>query len=103
MLEGWRGEHAAAADQARAELTRAVELAGPPEAVLQIRGVAATALGYLAAAGDLEAARGWHAQALKAARSSVDAPIIGQALTGLADLALREADPDRAAELRPGC
>jgi hypothetical protein len=66
----------------------------------QIRAMAATGLGYLAAAdGDLAAARGWHAKALETARSSSDAPVIAQALTGLADLALREDDPDRAAEL----
>jgi predicted ATPase/DNA-binding SARP family transcriptional activator len=85
---------------ARAELTRAAELGGPPDVVLQLRALSATSLGYLAAAaGDLEAARGWHVQALEAAMSSADAPIIGQTLTGLADLALREADPGRAAEL----
>jgi len=85
---------------ARAELTRASELGGPPEVVLQLRALSATSLGYLAAAsGDLAAARGWHVQALEAAMSSADAPIIGQTLTGLADLALREDDPGRAAEL----
>jgi predicted ATPase/DNA-binding SARP family transcriptional activator len=85
---------------ARAELTRAAELGGPPDVVLQLRALSATSLGYLAAAaGDLEAARGWHVQALEAAMSSADAPIIGQTLTGLADLALREGDPGRAAEL----
>ena len=62
--------------------------------------LAAYTAGDLAAAGgDLAAARRWHAQALEAARSSVDAPVIAQALTGLADLALREADPGHAAEL----
>jgi len=87
-------------DVARAELTRASELGGPPEVVLQLRALSATSLGYLdAARGDLEAARGWHVQALEAAMSSADAPVIGQALTGLADLALREDDPGRAAEL----
>jgi predicted ATPase/DNA-binding SARP family transcriptional activator len=87
-------------EAARAELTRAAELGGPPEVVLQLRALSATSLGYLAAAaGDLEAARGWHVQALEAAMSSADAPIIGQTLTGLADLALREDDPGRAAEL----
>jgi hypothetical protein len=62
--------------------------------------VAATGLGYLAAAeGDLDAARDWHAQALAAARFSADAPVIAEALAGLADLALREGAPERAAEL----
>ena len=76
------------------------QLASPPNVAQQIRAVAATGLGYLAGAdGDLDAARDWHAQALAAARSSADAPVIAEALTGLADLALREADPERAAEL----
>jgi predicted ATPase/DNA-binding SARP family transcriptional activator len=87
-------------DVARAELLRAVQLASSVTAAQQIRVLAATGLGYLAAAaGDLDAARGWHAQALAAARSSADAPVMAQALVGLADLALREADPERAAEL----
>jgi len=67
---------------------------------LQIRAVAATALGYLAGAeGDLDAARRWHAEALDIARSAADAPIIAQALAGLADLALREGDPAWSATL----
>jgi predicted ATPase/DNA-binding SARP family transcriptional activator len=85
---------------ARAELTRALNMGGPPEVAQQLRALAATGLGYLAAAdGDLEAARARHVQAMEVARLSADAPVIGQALTGLADLALREADPGRAAEL----
>jgi len=87
-------------EAARAHLLRAMELASHVNVALQIRAVAATALGYLAGAeGDLDAARDWHDQALAAARSSADAPVIAEALTGLADLALREADPERAAEL----
>jgi predicted ATPase/DNA-binding SARP family transcriptional activator len=85
---------------ARAALIRAVELGGPPEIAQQLRAVAATSLGYLAGAeGNLDEARGWHARALEVARSSADAPVIALALTGLADLALREADPDQAARL----
>ena len=85
---------------ARAALTRAMELASSSSAVQQIRALTATGLGYLAGAeGDLYAARRWHAEALQAARSSTDAPVIAQTLTGLADLALREGDPERAAEL----
>ena len=62
--------------------------------------MAATGLGYLAGAeGDLDAARDWHAQALAAARSTADAPVIAATLAGLADLALREGDPERTAEL----
>jgi ATP/maltotriose-dependent transcriptional regulator MalT len=85
---------------ARAALLRAVHLARPPEVAQQMRAVASTGLGYLAGAeGDLEAARDWHARALAAARASADAPVIAEALAGLADLALRENRPDRAAEL----
>jgi len=66
----------------------------------QIYAITATSLGYLAGTeGDLDAARDWHAKALDAARSSVDAPIIAQTLVGLADLALREDDPARSATL----
>ena len=87
-------------EAARAALVRAAQLATSPEESQQIRAVAATGLGYLAAAeGDLDAARDWHAQALAAARFSADAPVIAEALAGLADLALRESDPERAAEL----
>jgi predicted ATPase/DNA-binding SARP family transcriptional activator len=87
-------------EAARGALIRAGELGGPLDVALQIRALAATSLGYLAGAeGDLEAARGWHVRALEVARSSADAPAIAQTLTGLADLALREADPARAAEL----
>jgi tetratricopeptide (TPR) repeat protein len=90
------GEH----DAARTALVRAAELAAPRHVPPQLRAVTATGLGYLSAAdGDLDAARGWHAQALAAARSSADAPVIAQALVGLADLALREGRPERAAEL----
>ena len=84
-------------DDARAALRRAVEQGGPPD-IAQRPG--RHRLGYLSAAdGDLETARRWHAQALDTARSSSDAPVIAQALTAIADLALREDDPERAAEL----
>jgi hypothetical protein len=66
----------------------------------QIRAVAATGRGTLAGAeGDLHEARDWHNHALATARFSADAPVIAGALVGLADLALREDDPERAAEL----
>jgi predicted ATPase len=87
-------------EAAREALLRAVHLAVPTEVAQQLRAVAATGLGYLAGAeGDLTAARDWHTQALAAARFSADAPVIAGALAGLADLALREEDPERAAEL----
>ncbi len=87
-------------DAARAELLRAVELTGSASMERHLYAKVASGLGYLAgAAGDLAAARGWHAEALAAARLTADAPVIGAVLIGLADLALREADPGRAAEL----
>jgi predicted ATPase/DNA-binding SARP family transcriptional activator len=90
------GEPAAA----RAHLLRAMELSSHVNVALQIRAIAATSLGYLAGAeGDLEEARRWHAEALDIARSAADAPVIATALTGLADLALREADPAWSATL----
>ena len=89
-----------APEAAREALVRAVRLASPPNAPQQIQAVAATGLGYLAGAeGDLDAARDWHTRALEAARAAADAPVIAEALAGLADLALREADPEHAAEL----
>jgi predicted ATPase len=87
-------------EEAREALLRAVDLATPAEVAQQIRAVAATALGYLAGAeGDLDAARDWHHHALSAARFTADAPVIAGTLAGLADLALREGDAERAAEL----
>jgi predicted ATPase/DNA-binding SARP family transcriptional activator len=87
-------------DAARAELLRAVELTGSVSMERQMYAKVASGLGYLAgAAGDLAAARGWHAEALAAARLTADAPVIGAVLIGLADLALYEAEPGRAAEL----
>ncbi len=83
-------------DAAHDALDRAIACAS----ARQIYAITATSLGYLAGAeGNLDAARDWHAKALEAARSSVDAPIIAQALVGLADLALREDDPPRSATL----
>jgi hypothetical protein len=85
---------------ARESLIRAMQMTATPDVSQQIRAVTATGLGYLAGAeDDLDAARDWHAQALAAARSAADAPVLAEALTGLADLALRENNAERAAEL----
>jgi tetratricopeptide (TPR) repeat protein len=85
---------------ARAQLTRAVELAADLGVPAQFRSLNSTALGYLAAAEhDLAGARTQHVRALATAVSSNDAPVIANALVGLADLAMREADPTRAATL----
>ena len=85
---------------AREALLRAVKLARSDEMAPQIHALAATGLGYLAAAeGDFGTARDWHAMALEAASDAKDAPVIAGALAGLADLALREGEPARAAAL----
>jgi tetratricopeptide (TPR) repeat protein len=88
------------ADRARPALLRAVDLSSTPDISQQIRATAATGLGYLTAEDDdLDAARGWHEQALETALAASDAPVIANALIGFADLALREEDPEGAAEL----
>ncbi|MFC4064062.1 BTAD domain-containing putative transcriptional regulator [Actinoplanes subglobosus] len=51
------------------------------------------------AAGDLALARAGHRQAIRIAVDSSDSPVIAQVLAGVADLALREGDPARAAFL----
>jgi predicted ATPase/DNA-binding SARP family transcriptional activator len=85
---------------AREAFLQAFELIKPMGITQQLGAVAAIGLGYLAAAeGDLEEARDWHARAMENARASADAPVIAEALGGLADLALREGDPERAAAL----
>ncbi|SDT65155.1 Predicted ATPase [Actinoplanes derwentensis] len=51
------------------------------------------------AAGDLATARRKHRTAIRLAASAQDSPVIAQVLAGIADLALREGDPGRAARL----
>ncbi|MGH3293277.1 MAG: hypothetical protein ACRDP7_15855, partial [Trebonia sp.] len=66
----------------------------------QISAVTFTAMSYLdAAEGDLDAARSWHDEALDAALSTGDSPVVAQVLTGMADVALRGGDALRAATL----
>jgi predicted ATPase/DNA-binding SARP family transcriptional activator len=86
--------------EARMRYDRAVELsadlAGPP----QMAAIIATARGYHEAAeGDLDAAHARHVEALETAVSSNDAPVIGVAISGFADLAWRRGDAEEAAEL----
>ena len=49
--------------------------------------------------GDLALARRHHTEAVLLAMSSSDQPVIAMVLVGVADLAMREGDPDRAARL----
>jgi tetratricopeptide (TPR) repeat protein len=68
--------------------------------VHQVRALVASSRGYLeAAGGDLVEARAQHAEALAAALESADAPVIGQVVVGLADLAVHSGDATRAATL----
>jgi tetratricopeptide (TPR) repeat protein len=85
---------------ARALLCLAAEFAGQQTVALHFRALTASELGLLAGQeGDLEDARARHAEALAAGRPARDAPLLAQVLIGLADLAIREADPAWAAEL----
>ena len=87
-------------DAARAQLARAAEIAATPGLPGQLAAVIGSSLGYLAAAaGDLATARERHDRALRAALGTGDGPVVAQVLAGLADLALREGDPVRAATL----
>ena len=55
-----------------------------------------------AAAGDLPRARRYHEEAMRIAIGSRDAPVVAMCLVGVADLVLREGDPERAAYLLGG-
>jgi tetratricopeptide (TPR) repeat protein len=85
---------------ARAHLLLAAQLAGDEGVAPQFRAMIATGLGYVAAGqGDLAEARTHHTEALAHGRAATDAPVIAQVLVGLADLALRSAQPRHAAWL----
>ena len=87
-------------DAARAQLVRAAEIAATPGLPGQLAAVIGSSLGYLdAAAGDLATARDRHDRAVRAALGTGDGPVVAQVLAGLADLAMREGDPVRAATL----
>ena len=87
-------------DAARAHLTRGAEIVARPGLPGQLAALIDSALGFLAAAtGDLTTARACHDRALQAARPTSDGPVVAQVLAGLADLALREGGPVRAATL----
>jgi predicted ATPase/DNA-binding SARP family transcriptional activator len=87
-------------DAARAQLVRAAEIAATPGLPGQLAAVIGSSLGYLdAAASDLATARERHDRAVRAAVGTGDGPVVAQVLAGLADLAMREGDPVRAATL----
>ncbi|SEG12468.1 Predicted ATPase [Thermomonospora echinospora] len=71
-------------------------LSGPP----QFTAVVTWMTGRLASeTGDLAGARRWQREALRHAVTSMDNPVLALVLTGQAELAWREGDPRRAAEL----
>jgi predicted ATPase len=79
--------------EARAHLDRglalAAEMSGPPQFKAMMMSVRA----YIEAAdGDLDSARAGHADALRQAVASSDAPITAQTIIGFADLAVRRED-----------
>jgi hypothetical protein len=95
------------ADLARfdGDLVRAADLARRAEELMPERGVApqfqsvvASSRGYVEAArGNGDEARRYHRRAVELAVSSFDAPVVGQALVGLAEVALDDGDAGLAA------
>jgi tetratricopeptide (TPR) repeat protein len=86
--------------EARRATERAVGEMRNPTFAPQFRAMTRSTQGLIeAAAGDLPKARGYHAEAIRMAVGSRDQPIIAVTLVGVADLALREGDPERAAYL----
>jgi hypothetical protein len=66
----------------------------------QFRAITRSTRGLIeAAAGDLAAAREFHAGAMEMAVESADFPVVALCLVGVADLALRSGDPAGAARL----
>ncbi|HEY8471747.1 MAG TPA: BTAD domain-containing putative transcriptional regulator [Natronosporangium sp.] len=85
---------------ARARLATAAERAATVPTPPHFRAVLASSRALLAGAeGDLEAARALHAEALREAILSGDAPVIARVVVGIADLALATGEPRLAARL----
>ena len=92
-LARWGGD----AEQARRQLGVATSHAGDEAEQANIRAATHDLLGYLA--DDLDEARAHRAAACEAAAEAGHAPLIAQALVGVADLALRRDQPEQAARL----
>jgi tetratricopeptide (TPR) repeat protein len=87
-------------DEARAAVAVPARELDNPTFAPQFRAQTRSSMGSIeAAAGNLRAARSHHAAALRIAVLSRDQPVIAYTLVGVADLALREGDPERAAFL----
>jgi predicted ATPase/DNA-binding SARP family transcriptional activator len=86
--------------EARSRLTAAVAALGKGAAAPQFHAMICTTRGLVEGqAGDLVRAGELHAQAIRTAVGSNDAPVVALTLVGFADLALRQGDPARAARL----
>jgi len=92
-LARWRGD----VEQARRQLDVATGLLGSAAERPQVRAMRQDILGYLTE--DVEEARAHRAAAFEAASEHGNAPMIAQALLGLADLALRQGQDEQAARL----
>jgi hypothetical protein len=87
-------------ERAEEFLLRARDQIGPFVVAPQFSAMIGSSLGHLATQrGDLVAARALHLEALENSITSADAPFIGLALVGLADLSLHEGAPALAATL----
>jgi predicted ATPase/DNA-binding SARP family transcriptional activator len=87
-------------ETARENAVAAVGMITHPAFAPQFKAMILSTLALVDAAdGDLAAARGHHDEALRIAVGSRDSPVIALVLVGVADLAFREGDPERAAFL----
>src|SRR4051812_13432630 len=102
-VEFWQGELCRLegdTERARLLLSRAAGRLTGTRVAPQSQAMTSTALAYLDAGdGDLTGARAHLTAAMDAARSSSDAPVVGQVLVGVADYACRAGRPDTAAAL----
>jgi predicted ATPase/DNA-binding SARP family transcriptional activator len=87
-------------DEARAAVLVAAKELDNPTFAPQFRAQTLSTMGSIeAAAGDFVKARSHHTAALRIAVASRDQPVIAIVLVGVADMALRQGDPERAAFL----
>jgi predicted ATPase/DNA-binding SARP family transcriptional activator len=85
---------------ARDMIARSADMMSNPAFAPQFGAMTRNTQGLVeAAAGKLETARRYHQEALRIAVDARDAPVIAMVVVGLADLAIREGDPERAAFL----
>jgi predicted ATPase/DNA-binding SARP family transcriptional activator len=87
-------------DEARDMIGRSARMMSNPAFAPQFGATTRATQGLIeAAAGDLALARRHHEEAMRIAIGSRDAPVVAMCMVGVADLVLREGDPERAAYL----